>query len=248
MEARRATLTTAHYRPHTHPTLSVGIVDVGESVTVCSGHHFPMRAGDVIVINPGEIHSCNPSDAGRWSYRMLYFDPEWAGLSAPYPRWRHPLRGRLARELVDRMMAIVETPSTSRAGDAARLRTLLARLLRLARSRSEPGSTDMATPIERVRDYLEAHCAEALPLSAVAARFGLSPFALVRQFKRRYGMTPHAFRLDQRVCRARELLKNGHDAADVAHGLGFSDQSHLVRVFKPRVAATPGQYSRSGRR
>jgi len=113
------------------------------------------------------------------------------------------------------------------------------------------GSASRAAPwLELARDHIVAHCAERLPLRVLARRSGVSPFALVRQFKRRYGLTPHAFQLDQRVVQARQLLRQGVPAAQVAQDLGFTDQGHLTRVFKPRVAATPGQYHRShhGRR
>ena len=71
---------------------------------------------------------------------------------------------------------------------------------------------------------------------------GLSSFRLIRQFRREFGLTPHAYQLDCRINRTRALLQRGHPLADLACLAGFTDQSHFQRAFKLRVAATPVQY------
>lgn len=60
----------------------------------------------------------------------------------------------------------------------------------------------------------------------------------------RYGQTPHAYQIDQRINRAKQLLKRGEPIADVALQLGFADQSHFQRQFKQRLATTPRHYQR----
>jgi len=57
-------------------------------------------------------------------------------------------------------------------------------------------------------------------------------------------MTPHAYQLDLRINRARQLLRRGDAPADVAQQLGFADQSHFHRAFRQRVALTPGAFQR----
>lgn len=35
-------------------------------------------AGDVVLMNPGEVHACQPLEAGQtWAYHMLYVDAGW---------------------------------------------------------------------------------------------------------------------------------------------------------------------------
>lgn len=71
---------------------------------------------------------------------------------------------------------------------------------------------------------------------------GLSRYHLIRSFKDRYGQSPHAYQLDQRIKKAKSLLQDGTSLADTALQLGFADQSHFQRNFKKRVAVTPKQY------
>ncbi len=81
-------------------------------------------------------------------------------------------------------------------------------------------------------------------LGAIAEASGLSPYHLIRSFKQAYGQTPHAFQLDQRINRAKQLLKRGNTIVAVAQQLGFADQSHFQRHFKKRHAVTPKAYQR----
>jgi AraC-like DNA-binding protein len=56
------------------------------------------------------------------------------------------------------------------------------------------------------------------------------------------GITPHAYRLNCRIDRARELLRQGRDIAETALECGFYDQSHLHRHFKAVTTVTPREY------
>ncbi|MGT2430236.1 AraC family ligand binding domain-containing protein [Cupriavidus basilensis] len=69
----------AAYLPHTHPTLSIGAVDGGQSIFTTETESVRLAAGDVVVIPAGQVHACNPAPDGRWSYQMLHLDQAWAG-------------------------------------------------------------------------------------------------------------------------------------------------------------------------
>jgi AraC-like DNA-binding protein len=75
----------------------------------------------------------------------------------------------------------------------------------------------------------------------------VSQFQLLRDFKRRYGSTPHAYGLHVRVERARSLLRSGASVADAAAAADFVDQSHFTRYFRRVWTLTPGQYARGER-
>ena len=79
-------------------------------------------------------------------------------------------------------------------------------------------------------------------LRQLAQAAGLSPYQLIRAFRAATGMTPHAFQLNAHVNRARSGLQAGTALAQLAHELGFADQSHFQRVFKAHTGITPGRY------
>ncbi|MFW1812960.1 helix-turn-helix transcriptional regulator, partial [Acinetobacter ursingii] len=64
----------------------------------------------------------------------------------------------------------------------------------------------------------------------------------LRQFKKYVGLPPHAWLVQARLQKARQLLKQGDQIAMVAQQCGFSDQSHFNRHFKKAMGVTPTQY------
>ncbi|MGN1286732.1 MAG: helix-turn-helix transcriptional regulator, partial [Bradyrhizobium sp.] len=95
------------------------------------------------------------------------------------------------------------------------------------------------------RSKLGAALTESLaPIGAVAASFGRSREGFSRMVRRELGVGPHAFRLLARLNLARQLLRAGEPIAAVAADAGFSDQSHLTRLFRRTFGTTPGVYWR----
>jgi AraC-like DNA-binding protein len=71
---------------------------------------------------------------------------------------------------------------------------------------------------------------------------GLSGYHLIRVFRKATGLSPHAWLVDRRVHLAAHRIRLGEPLSAVASRCGFSDQSHLTRLFKARLGVTPGQY------
>jgi AraC-like DNA-binding protein len=102
-------------------------------------------------------------------------------------------------------------------------------------------------PVARVRDAIEQRYAESLTLTELAEIARLSMYHLIRAFRAEVGLTPHAYLIDVRVRRARELLRADVTPAEAALRVGFADQAHLTRAFKARIGVVPGAYRRAFR-
>jgi transcriptional regulator GlxA family with amidase domain len=100
--------------------------------------------------------------------------------------------------------------------------------------------------IREAREYLEAHCAEDVPLERLARMADLSAFHFSRVFRSETGLPPHTCQNQARIARAKTLLFGGMPAAQVAALTGFADQAHLSRNFKLLVGITPRQFLQSG--
>jgi AraC-like DNA-binding protein len=108
----------------------------------------------------------------------------------------------------------------------------------------EAGASSAGTGLARAREFLHAMVVENPSLESLARAGGMNKFALLRQFKRAFGTTPHHYLISLRVERARARLASGEPPAAVAAALGFSDQAHFSRHFKRLVGVAPGQFAR----
>lgn len=94
--------------------------------------------------------------------------------------------------------------------------------------------------LQRVLDYIDAHIDCDLSLKELAVIVQISPHYFAQLFKQSTGISPHQYVIQQRIQRAKELLKNPKlTIADVAKIVGFVDQSHFHRHFKRLVGITP---------
>ncbi|MCS0583203.1 AraC family transcriptional regulator [Massilia pinisoli] len=238
-----------HYGRHWHETHSIGVITGGRSTYVNGEHAEIVEAGAVVVINPGDVHGCNPVPDAPWSYVMFYIDPTWLG------RVQASLRGTADAAFRPYDVPALRAPHVVDAG--VQLFALLADAQRSVAEREAavvdfvalldgalaPGQQRAgAEKVERVADYIDAHFAQPLPLQDLCDAAQLSGSYLIRAFKKRYGVAPHEYQTNRRIQYAKARLRDGASLAEVALDVGFADQAHFQRVFKRMTAATPGQY------
>jgi len=99
--------------------------------------------------------------------------------------------------------------------------------------------------IERALAHLKQNYAERVQLVNLAAVAGMSKFHFVRAFTAIVGVTPHRYQLLLRLAKAKAMLHEGFEIAQVAVQAGFWDQSHFDRSFRLFVGMTPTQYQRN---
>jgi len=116
-------------------------------------------------------------------------------------------------------------------------------LLRRARAVQPRGRGDRA--LRLAVDFLEAHYRARLSVSQIAGHAGVSPSYLAELFRARYAMSLGEWVRERRLDFAREaLLDPGAPISGIAFRAGFSDQSHLTRLFRGRFGVTPADYRR----
>jgi hypothetical protein len=65
------------YARHSHETFSIGAICKGRCTYVNRSKREQIGSGSVVLMNPGDVHACNPVRNEAWTYRMLYFDAAW---------------------------------------------------------------------------------------------------------------------------------------------------------------------------
>jgi len=144
------------------------------------------------------------------------------------------LSGRALDELEDRG-AILKS-----------IETMIERLFRSAPG-TEGGNLRNAalnsSVIDQIIGYVSRNLEEEITLQTVSDKFAVNPSYLSRIFKAATNQGFVKYVTGLKIDKAKELLGNGAlEIADIAHGLGFSDQQYFNRVFKKTTGTTPNEW------
>ena len=239
------------YAKHSHETFSIGAITGGYCTYLNGKVQERVGAGAVVVINPEDVHACNPIDNQPWSYRMLYVDVPWLvnlqhelGVSQGLDFHAFSATVTTRPELYTGLNRLYDLLTDERADLLQKHSAAVTFFDRVNQTLGPTPATtrDAHHKLVRAAQYIRENCTRSLKLDDICSAAELSVSYLIRSFQSHYGMTPHAYLINRRIAYSRAQLKRGRSIADVALDAGFSDQAHLQRAFRQFVAATPGQY------
>ena len=107
----------------------------------------------------------------------------------------------------------------------------------------------MASPLERVREYVDRHYAKPLTVERLASLAGLSTFHFIRVFRTSTGRTPHQYLRARRIERACELLvTTPMPVTEICDAVGFQSLGSFSALFRRLTGETPAAYRAARRR
>ncbi|WP_310666713.1 AraC family transcriptional regulator [Burkholderia multivorans] len=251
------------------------ITDESETVYAQPGHHTLSRyldggyrterervprygAPSLLCALPGD-HESRWWVRGEMHFVHLYFLPEHFTQRAIRELDREPRELKLADQTYfeeARVASLLRSVALERWDDAdGRLRVnetahdVLSLLLR------EQSATRTDTPFRgglapavrrRVRDYIDAHLSQPLTLGELAEVAALSEYHFSRMFRLSFGRAPHAWVAEQRLARARLLLRTTSlPLAQIAADCGYANAAHFSHRFRDAHGAAPNAYRRA---
>lgn len=254
IDVLRADYRRRSFAPHFHEDFTVGVVTRGTNRFRYGRARLAAPAGTVCLAAPGEIHTGEADEAG-WSYWTAQIPaPALAGLASGL--------GRAPGAVPDFASGVVEDAAvTARLaafftvfaaeGPTLRAEELGTEALGALIARHAAGGRCVApgrgdTRLARlVRAVLTDRAPEPVTLADLEEATGAGRFRLLRAFRAAYGLPPHAFQVQMRLARARDLLRAGVGVADAAAAAGFADQAHMTRLFQRCYGLPPGRLSRA---
>jgi AraC family transcriptional regulator len=94
--------------------------------------------------------------------------------------------------------------------------------------------------------YVDENFHQNISLADLAGVVQLSVFHFLRKFRTEFGCPPHAYVMRRRIEHAkRQLARRDIPLKVVAADCGFSDQSHMTRLFRRLLGTTPAEYRNS---
>jgi len=214
--------TSPALRPHIHYEVQITFVFDGVRIFQVCGKMVRLLAGQYLVIPPGVLHQSVESYGHSTMSRDLFLKPTCLAADACHEA------------------QIGTLPTIPNFSDDSIVEDLLREICRNR-------SSNLKVPGIRPegRKLVETVCESELSIRDIAFSVQMTREGFIRRFSREIGMTPHAYRIGLRACRARSMLRINLAPVEAAFEAGFADQSHLGRVFKQNFGTSPAIYQKA---
>lgn len=236
-----------------HRRHSLSLVQRGSFGYCCQGRRFELAAGSLMVGRPGVDYVCSHEhhEAGD-ECLSFQFDAALADeLSPDGALWRP---GALAPHPSFALLGGLSQAIAAQRSDVAWDELALLLAGRVARQVEGAAAKTSALPsAARQRAvqaalWIDEHSRQSIELADIARAAGASPFHLLRQFARAFGVTPYQYLIRRRLRDAAGLLADdAMSVTDIAYEVGFGDLSNFVRTFGRAAGLSPSRFRALGR-
>ena len=240
--------------PHTHYCSELFYVLEGIGQFQVEDKIFPVKANDLIIINPNISHT----ELGLRSHPMKYIVLGIEGLELSSENDHSNFCIVNFKEIKDTMVfylqMMLKEIETRAPGHEAICQDLMEILIVLFGRQTNfstiltPANKKASHLCDSVRRYLNQNCEEDITLEQLARFSHVNKYYLVHSFTKHFGCSPISYLNDKRIEESKNLLETtNHSIAAIASMIGFSSQSYFSQSFKKNTFMTPNEYRRASR-
>ncbi|TEW52350.1 AraC family transcriptional regulator [Psychromonas algicola] len=257
IEVVNANYTKQNFSKHVHEGYTIGVIEYGAQRFFRSGASHVAGQSSIILVNADDVHTGQSAAENGWGYKAMYPTPEhFSQIStdlyhgknlAPYfqssvindPYLADQLRLIFAQLEENGSQLLMETLFYS---------ALMSLTLRHSSFLDLPKETSGSrSKLLLAKEFLDSYPEEDISLIKLAEVADLSQFHFIRQFKKHFNLSPHAYQIQVRLKKAKALLKLGVKPSQVSTDCGFYDQSHFTHHFKKALGTTPSRFQKQAR-
>jgi AraC-like DNA-binding protein len=231
-----------HYGRHSHTVFGVGVLEHGAHVSASGRGKVEAFAGDVITVNPGEVHDGRPLGGPTRRWRIVYLEP--SAMPSNVEITRPVIKDARLHRALRRLLARLENWTRAEVLECEESLVQACGLL-VDRYATAAPVREVPADMKQVRERLADDALNPPTLSELALMAGVSKYQVLRRFEKAYRLPPHAWLLQQRAERARRLIRDGSSLSQAAASAGFADQSHMTRVFVRQFGFSPGAWRKA---
>lgn len=254
--ALEAAMDSFTYDKHAHEEYAFGVTLRGRQDFFSNGIYHRSPPGNIIQLNPDEVHDGNSGGDEPLNYVMLYVHPRQieplfanaAGVeNARDIRMSETLmHDPVLRAHITELVRLIANNVGSRIDQEHALYQIASRVVqRVGKFEPDEVARRADVLLRRAKDFIHDHVDADLSLEEISEAANLSKYHFLRLFRRQYGITPHQYVINCRINAARTELDAGASLNDVVYRYGFSDLSHFNRRFKRIYGMTPKRYQES---
>ncbi len=243
-----------HFSRHFHDHYVVELVINGVDSFYCDGKNYTAQNDQLVLINPGEVHTGNTVSDTPLQYYSLYPDKKALQQVAASLNISIPKDFCFQRSLIDQPSLTKKFKllfdSFNSKKDVLQQEIFFECMYELLQpvngnNYKQLSSHQKDQRIQSVIDFIRTHYKDDISLQQLADLARLNPFHLVRLFKKSVGVSPYDYLLIVRAEHAKQLLRNGLKVKDAAADAGFYDSSHFNRMFYKIAGTSPKSFRSS---
>lgn len=246
-------LTDQAYTFHLHKDVTELVyVACGNGIYMINSQHFPVEAGDLLVIERGFVHAGASSLHNPMKTLVLVVsDVHWKNQEYPLhvinPRSYPLIKAGVHTPYLGGTLMELWRMSQEPVPDTELSRMILAPLLVLLRKyygdvppywtvRENPPASEMLS-------YIYRHYAENITLESLSKQFYMSAGHISHLFQQEYQISPINYLIDVRFSKAKAFLINTDmTIADIAYTVGYQNPTHFTKLFMKRIGYSPNDY------
>lgn len=97
--------------------------------------------------------------------------------------------------------------------------------------------------VRHVRLLLDQSYDTPLTIEDLSREVALSPYYLIRLFRRAYKQTPHQYLVEKRIAKAKELLRNSDlSITEICVAVGYESLGSFSTLFRKMAGLSPSEY------
>ncbi len=255
---------------HKHSFFEIFYIVNGQGIHQINDNQYPYSDNDIFLLTPADEHSLLIQQTTQIcviSFNKIYFSKNHNHNSLDFSELfkqieyilshSNYLKPRLfntpyEKELIQHTIMVLQAEYQNKKGyyeliiqnQIFLVLTLIARKINeniIAPIAQLPQADFILEVIRYIQDNIYNN--DSLKIEYIAKHFCKSANSLTNQFKTNTGTTIKNFILDFRLNIVKQRLINGNfTISELAHQLGFTDESHLNKMFKNRYNISPKAY------
>ncbi len=244
----------ALYTLHTHDKCELYCIMSGKGQFKIEGNSYPLSAGDILIMRPGEAHYIDVDPLCPYSRVFVHFDPSLFDSFDPERHLLEPFNSRERGKLnkyssdefqSDRYRSFVDTirsrDKLTRINAVAKLLPLLDDICKAFGNKTV--SVESETVIQKILKYINSNITEHISIDEICREFYISKSQLCRIFKTNTGSTIWEYITAKRLVLAQNYIRSGHAPSKIFANCGFGDYSTFYRAYKKRFGISPNEQS-----
>jgi len=239
-----------NYKKHFHCMLSLSIIEKGKlTVEYDTSDNVILQNNSIAIFNPNQLHCTTNIDAA--GYYTLYLNIDWCkdiqnelflDKKIFIPINKHIITYQKINMTI---INIYNDISKNNNNYEEKFKNIIKNIfIKYCNTNDSSFIKNNNYVVYLMKKYIYNNLHEQLSINDISNYLGYDKSYLIRLFKKEIGITPQIFIINEKVHKAKELIKMQKNVTllELALDAGFYDQSHLNRNFKKIFAINPKYY------